>query len=113
MSTQIRGFGLRSVGVLLASTLFVVATAAQAQAERDGTDGQIGDSAPSAGAVAADVLLLRPLSLIGTVLGTAVFIVGLPFEAIAGDVSDPARRLVVEPAKYTFTRPLGESGRSD
>jgi hypothetical protein len=102
-----------SFGVLLASALFAVATAASAQTEIDGTVGEVTDTAPSTGAIAADVLILRPLSLIGTVLGTAVFVVGLPFEAIAGDVSDPARRLVVEPAKYTFTRPLGESGRKD
>jgi hypothetical protein len=108
MSAKFRG-----VGVLLASALFAVATAASAQTERDGTDGQVTDAAPSSGAIAADIVLLRPLSLVGTVIGTAVFIVGLPFEAIAGDVSDPAKRLVVEPAKYTFVRPLGESGRNN
>lgn len=104
---------LRVFGVLLASALFAVATAASAQTERDGTVGEVTDTAPSSGAIAADIIILRPLSLVGTVLGTAVFVVGLPFEAIAGDVSDPARRLVVEPAKYTFARPLGESGRNN
>jgi hypothetical protein len=108
MSTRIRG-----LGVLLASALLAATAAAQAQTELDGTTGQRGDSAPSAGAIAADIVVLRPLSLVGTVLGTALFVVGLPFEAIAGDVSDPAQRLVVEPAKYTFARPLGESGRSN
>ncbi len=38
-----------------------------------------------------DLLVLRPLSLVGTVLGTAVFIVGLPFEAMSGDVAGPAK----------------------
>ena len=102
----------RGLGVVLASALFAVASAASAQTERDGTDGQITDEAPSSGAIAADIVLLRPLSLVGTVLGTAVFIVGLPFEAIAGDISEPANRLVVQPAKFTFTRPLGEASRN-
>ena len=108
MSAKFRGFG-----VLVASTLFAIAATASAQTERDGTDGQVTDAPPSTGAIAADVLLLRPLSFVGTVLGTAVFIVGLPFEAIAGDISDPAHRLVVEPAKYTFTRPIGVASRSN
>jgi hypothetical protein len=67
------------------------------------------DTTPSATAMAADLVVLRPLSLVGTVLGTVVFIAGLPFEAISGDVAGPARRLVVEPAEFTFTRPLGEA----
>jgi hypothetical protein len=68
------------------------------------------DSTPSSGAIAADIVLLRPLGLAGTVLGTALFVAGLPFEAIAGDFSGPAKRLVVQPAKFTFTRPLGDTG---
>jgi hypothetical protein len=57
--------------------------------------------------MAADLIIARPLGLAATVLGTAVFIVALPFSAISGNVSDPARRLIVEPAEFTFTRPLG------
>lgn len=68
------------------------------------------DNTPSSGAIAADIVLLRPLGLVGTVLGTALFVVGLPFEALSGDVSGPAKRLVVQPAKFTFSRPLGETG---
>lgn len=111
MSAIIRRSG-QGLGVLFASALFAVAATASAQTERDGTDGQVSDTAPSAGAVAADIVLLRPLSLAGTLLGTAVFVIGLPFEAIAGDISNPAKRLVVDPAKYTFTRPLGETARN-
>ena len=68
------------------------------------------DNTPSSGAIAADIVLLRPLGLAGTVLGTALFVVGLPFEAISGDISGPAKRLVAQPAKFTFARPLGDTG---
>ena len=68
------------------------------------------DNTPSSGAMAADVILLRPLGLAGTVLGTVLFVAGLPFEALSGDVSGPAKRLVVQPAKFTFSRPLGDTG---
>jgi hypothetical protein len=68
------------------------------------------DNTPSSGAIAADIVLLRPLGLAGTVLGTALFVVGLPFEALSGDISGPAERLVAQPAKFTFSRPLGDTG---
>jgi len=66
------------------------------------------DDAPSAEAMALDLFISRPLSLVGTVLGTAVFIVALPFNALTLNFADPARRLIVEPAKYTFVRKLGD-----
>jgi ABC-type molybdate transport system permease subunit len=55
-----------------------------------------------------DALVIRPLSLVATVAGTAVFIVALPFSALGGNVKASAEKLVVEPAKFTFVRPLGE-----
>ena len=68
-----------------------------------------GDSTPSATAMAADILLLRPLSLAGTALGVGIFLAGLPFELISNSVPAAGRRLVVEPGEFTFTRPLGEA----
>ena len=66
------------------------------------------DTAPTAEQMAADLIVMRPLSLVGTVLGTGIFIVALPFNALTLNFADPARRLILEPAKYTFVRPLGE-----
>ncbi len=58
--------------------------------------------------IPADVLIVRPITLVGTVLGTALFIVALPFSIPSGSVKMTANRLIVKPFKYTFTRPLGE-----
>jgi hypothetical protein len=66
------------------------------------------DIAPTAEQMTLDLVIVRPLSLVGTVLGTAVFIVALPINALTLNFSDPARRLILEPAKYTFVRPLGD-----
>ena len=71
------------------------------------TDGSV-DTAPSAVAMTADLLVVRPVSLVATVLGTAIFIIQLPLDLFTGKVAEPGRKLVVEPARYTFTRPLGE-----
>ena len=57
-----------------------------------------------------DILLVRPVSLAATVVGTAIFIVSLPFSIPSQSVGVTARTLVAEPFKYTFTRPVGEFG---
>jgi len=63
---------------------------------------------PSGVAMAADVLVVRPLAFVATVLGTTLFLLGAPFAAMAGDVETPGRILVEEPADYAFKRPLGD-----
>lgn len=59
-------------------------------------------------AVVADILLARPLGLVATLAGSALFLVALPFEAMSGDIGTPAELLMGQPARYTFTRPVGE-----
>jgi hypothetical protein len=63
--------------------------------------------------IPADVLIVRPITLVGTVLGTALFIVSLPFSIPSGSVTMTARKLIAEPFKYTFTRPLGDFRESN
>lgn len=65
-------------------------------------------SAPSSGAMAFDALVVRPVSLVGTLLGSVVFVASLPFSAIGGNVGQAGHRLVVEPGAFTFDRPLGD-----
>lgn len=75
----------------------------------DGFDDDSVDSAPSAIEMAADLVIVRPVSLVATVLGTGLFVLQLPLALIQGEKpSDPARKLILEPARYTFTRPLGD-----
>ena len=62
---------------------------------------------PSAGAMMADLLVARPLLLAGTVLGTAVYVVALPFTLLGGNAGDAAETLVLDPAEATFLRCLG------
>ena len=100
-----RLLGGRLVSACAAAALLTVTTVAQAG---DPATTHNGDTTPGAGAMAFDLAAGRPLGLAATVLGTTIFLVGLPFEALSGDVSGPARRLVVEPAQFTFTRKLGE-----
>jgi hypothetical protein len=68
----------------------------------------MGFSEPTYGEMAVDGLLLRPLGFVGTVLGTGAWIVTLPFSALGGNVGEATNQLIVKPARYTFTRPLGD-----
>jgi len=63
---------------------------------------------PSSEAMMADGLLVRPVMLVGTAVGIVTFIATLPFSILGGNVDEAGKALVVEPAEYTFVRPLGE-----
>lgn len=76
--------------------------AVQAQAYND-----MIDDTPSAEAMTFDLLIVRPLGLAGTVAGAVVFVVALPINLLTFNIVDPARRLIIEPAKFTFVRELG------
>lgn len=72
--------------------------------------GSLNEKEPSAMAMATDLVLVRPLGLVSTVLGSAVFVVALPFTVFQENgVEKTANKLIVEPARYTFARPLGEA----
>lgn len=62
---------------------------------------------PSAFAMTGDLLIARPFLLAATVVGTAVFVVSLPFSLAGGNAGEAADTLVVGPAKATFVRCLG------
>jgi hypothetical protein len=67
-----------------------------------GPEGRPGDYA-----MVADLVVARPLGVVFTAVGAAVFVVSLPFTAAAGGVKEAANGLVVGPAKETFVRCLG------
>lgn len=58
-------------------------------------------------AMIADALVARPIGLVTTVAGSAVYVVSLPFSLLGGNEKQARQKLVVEPAHYTFKRPLG------
>jgi hypothetical protein len=87
--------------IITATSVFLILTSTASFAY-DGNGG---------GYIMADALLVRPVSLVGIALGTAVFIISLPVAAISGSVDKAACELVVKPVRFTFTRPLGELGQ--
>jgi len=60
------------------------------------------------GAMTADLVLARPVGLAAIVVGTAVFVLSIPFSVIGGNTGQAWQKLVMDPTEYTFVRPLGD-----
>jgi hypothetical protein len=56
----------------------------------------------------ADAVLVRPLGIVAVILGVGLFVISLPFSALGKNVKEAGEKLVMAPARFTFTRPLGE-----
>ena len=64
--------------------------------------------APSGADMFVDLVVTRPLGLLGIVLGSTAFVVALPFTIPSGSVARSAEELVKKPMRYTFKRSLGD-----
>lgn len=62
----------------------------------------------SAGAMAADALVVRPMGIVSLVAGFGLFVISSPFSALGGNIGEAWGAMVVQPAKFTFKRPLGD-----
>lgn len=91
---------IRKLGAALGIALFLntVSTASLA-------DTVTGDKGSD---MLVDLVVLRPIGLVSTIVGSAVFVVALPFTIPSGSVGASACELVKRPAAYTFSRPLGD-----
>ena len=90
----------KSLKIFTISCLFLALVTGHASAA-------IPEERPEAFAMVIDV----PIRVIGLglmVIGTAFFIVALPFAMTSGSTGDAWEALIVEPLEFTFTRPLGK-----
>ena len=95
--------GKRSMILLLIAAMIFIPFGTSALAQSKTADINV-----SAEAMTADLLVIRPLGIVATVVGSAIFIVSLPFSALGGNTKIAYQKLVKDPAKFTFKRPLGE-----
>ena len=58
--------------------------------------------------MAGDVAIARPVGFVATVIGSAIFVVCLPFAVPSHSVKNTADVLVGQPFRFTFKRPLGD-----
>jgi len=65
------------------------------------------DESPNEWAMVGDLLVARPIGVVLTAGGAAVWLVSLPFTLLAGSASEAAGTLIGGPAEATFMRCLG------
>jgi len=70
-------------------------------------DAKPNNETPSAGAMALDMVVARPLLLATTVVGAGAYVVTLPFSWASGSAKQAGKVLVAKPAINTFVRCLG------
>lgn len=89
---------MRKVLIIIMTIVFVFSSTLSFAAEDKGA------------AMVGDTVLVRPLGIVATVVGAAVFVVSLPFSLLGGNVKEAGHDLVAAPATFTFKRPLGDFG---
>ena len=90
----------KSLKIFTISCLFLALVIGQASAA-------IPEERPDGFAMVMEVPI-RLVSMGLMVIGTAVFIVSLPFALTSGSTGDAWTGLIVDPFEFTFTRPLGK-----
>ena len=101
INKQIKGFTLALAAATVISSP-VMASSSQAEAE-----------SPSFMAMTGDLLIARPLMLVTTIVGGAVFVVSSPFSAAGDNLDQAADTLVTKPFNATFKRCLGCAPKRD
>jgi hypothetical protein len=54
-----------------------------------------------------DALIVRPMGVVATIFGAAMFLATLPFTLMSGGTEEAANAMVVAPYQFTVDRPLG------
>jgi len=65
------------------------------------------DEDPNAFAMVGDFFVARPIGLVLTAGGAALWLVSLPFTLLAGNANEAADTLILGPGEQTFMRCLG------
>lgn len=61
-----------------------------------------------AAVIAGDTLVARPVGLVSLGVGTVLYLITLPFSATSGSEALVRKKLIEDPAEFTFSRCLGD-----
>jgi hypothetical protein len=89
------------IAMIAAMIIMPLATSALAAEYWDAED-------PSGGEMVFDFVVLRPVGLVATAVGSVFFVVSSPFAALGGNMDTAKEKLVKDPVAFTFKRPLGQ-----
>jgi hypothetical protein len=93
----------QTVAILILAALVVIPLESPVRAQD-----QYETEQATGGGMMYDFLVVRPVGIVATLVGSAFYVVALPFYALGGNTDDAGQKLVKDPFNYTFKRPLGE-----
>ena len=93
----------KSLVIFMISVLLIAPLASTALAEE-----YFEREDPTGGMMIFDFIVVRPIGIVATVVGSVFYVVSLPFSLLGDNAGEAGEALVKEPAAYTFKRPLGE-----
>jgi hypothetical protein len=100
-----RKFIMYTVVMLLSLSISLAPVSALAMGD---TDVFVFRGQPSAAAMIGDVLVVRPIALVGLGVTSLSFLISWPFSAMGGNQDQAKQALLKDPVEYTFKRPLGD-----
>jgi hypothetical protein len=96
---------MKKVAVIVLIVL-IVFTHSMAFAKHEYVPPISSDTAPAD--IIIDIIVTRPIGLIGLVGGTVLYIVTFPAAAVTKSIDRTKKAFVTDPYNYTFVRPLGD-----
>jgi len=96
--------GKRTLIALVSITVLVATFAGYPAVAQDEMPGEKG----SAEAMIGDLVVVRPLGIAATALGAVFFVASMPFSLAGMNTGEAFKKLVAEPADFTFARSLGD-----
>jgi hypothetical protein len=112
---KMSGFRPNWLAVVVMAALLIGSVGTPALAYQSSTDGCMDreyysgcESEPTGGMMMWDALVMRPVGIVGTALGSVVWLVSYPFAALGGNTDQSTQKLVTNPFEWTFQRPLGD-----
>jgi hypothetical protein len=89
---------MKKLSIILVALAFIFGTAFVAEA----------GGSPSFPDIVCDLVLMRPVCVVGVGIGLVVTVVAMPFALPTGTMDQVSQTLIVEPFDYAFVRPLGD-----
>ena len=96
--------GLKKILLLLLTVSLIMGSLYSTGWAGDTKDKWVREDPVGQGWSAMDIIFARPLGIAAGIVGTAIFIVSLPFTIPTGGVADAADMFITKPFQFSFTR---------
>jgi hypothetical protein len=96
--------GLKKILLLLLTVSLIMGSLYSAGWAGDTKDKWVREDPVGQGWSAMDIIFARPLGIATGIVGTAIFIVSLPFTIPSGGVGEAANMFIIKPFQFSFTR---------